>query len=75
MVKYYYQKGMCEAHSYLGLYPVLYKRVREKTYEKVEMQCSVIEKGECDKKETCPLFINSPEKIENNGINLKDEKY
>ena len=66
---------MCEAQSYLGLYPVLYKRVNEKTYEKVEMQCSAIEKGECDKKETCPLFINSPDEIEDNGINLRNEKY
>lgn len=75
MKKYYYQKGMCEAQSYLGLYPVLYKRVNEKTYEKVEMQCSAIEKGECDKKKTCPLFIESPDEIEDNGINLRDEKY
>lgn len=66
---------MCEAQSYLGLYPVLYKRVSEKTYEKVEMQCLAIEKGACDKKKTCPLFINSPEEIKDNGINLRDEKY
>ena len=59
----------------LGLYPVLYERVGEKTYTKVEMKCSAIEKGGCDKKETCPLFINSPEEIEDNGINLKNEKY
>ena len=75
MMKYYYQKGMCETQGYLGLYPVLYERVGEKTYTKVEMKCSDVEKGECDKKETCPLFINSPKEIEDNGINLKNEKY
>lgn len=75
MKKYYYTKGMCKVRGYLGLYPVLYKRVSDKTYTKIEMECSAIEKGECDKKKTCPLFIESPDEIEDNGINLRDEKY
>ena len=75
MEKYYYTKGMCELQSYLGLYPVLYRKVEETTYEKVEMQCSDVEKGDCDKKTACPLFLNAPEEIVDNGINLRDEKY
>lgn len=75
MEKYYYQEGMCKVQSYFGLYPVLYRKVSEKKYEKVEMQCSDVEKGDCDKKTTCPLFLNSPEEIVDNGINLRDEKY
>ena len=75
MSKYYYQRGMCETLHYVSLNPVLYEKSESGAYTKVQMDCSCIEKGECDKSKTCQLLIDAPEKIEDDGINLRNRKY
>lgn len=74
MNKYYYQQGRCEANSYLSLNPVLYEQVEDKQYKKIKMVCNCVEKGECDKETSCKLFVDAPEIVEDNGINLNERK-
>lgn len=74
MDKYYYQQGRCEINSYMSLNPILYEQVDEKNYKKKKMACDCIEKGKCDMETTCQLFIDAPETVRDNGINLNKRK-
>jgi len=75
MNKYYYQHGRCIANSYLSFNPVLYEETdTENEYKKIRMACNCIQKGECVRETTYQLFIDAPEIVRDDGVNLLNKK-
>lgn len=74
MEKYHYFQGRCEMNSYLSLNPVLYTEVEDGKYQKVKMACNGIQEGNCDREYTCQLLIDAPNTLEDNGVNLRENK-
>ena len=74
-MKYYYQKGFCSALQYLSLNPIEYEETENVgIYSKREMACDCVLKGKCDKKQTCDLLKEAPDKVKDNGANLRNTK-
>ena len=80
MKKYYYQSGRCEASCYQGLYPVLFEATDSKgIYKKVRMECKGWNDGHateptCPMAESCKVFVETPDLVEDKGIVLRDKK-
>lgn len=57
---FYYVSGFCDFDHYRGLYPVVYQQDREKgPYQKVEMGCTKVAQGKCDKKHSCSVLYDA----------------
>lgn len=71
-IKYGYTSAIyCEVAKYTCLMPVEYKK-ESNGYQKVQMACSHVTKGECNQKTSCKHFMEAEDNMEE--FMLKNKK-
>lgn len=75
--RFFYRQGFCEALSLNSLNPVMYQGEGEKdiVYHKVKMVCTAIEDGKCEFAESCKIFLEAPDNMEDDGADMVKSKY